>query len=74
MQAGIKKVSATGLPCENDRVAAMRCALHPEKYMTVSGLNTMAYTELSMDSDLSIEKLADRAIETTKKSVGRFPE
>lgn len=56
------------------RVAAMRCAYHPEKYMTVTGLNTMAYIELSMDSDLSLEKLADRAIETTRQSVGRYPE
>ncbi len=56
------------------RVAAMRCAYHPGKYMTVTGLNTMAYIELSMNSDLPLEELVNRAIETTKQSVGRFPE
>jgi PTS system N-acetylgalactosamine-specific IIA component len=55
------------------RVAAMRCAKNPGKYITVTGLNTMAYIELNMNSDLSIEKLADRAMETTKKSVEIFP-
>lgn len=56
------------------RTAAMLCVAHPGKYYTVAGLNTMAFLELSMESDLSIEELANRAIETTKNSVARFPE
>lgn len=58
------------------RVAAMLCANNPEKYITVSGLNTMAFIEinLSKDSDLSIEELANLAIDTTKTAVVKFPE
>jgi Phosphotransferase system, mannose/fructose-specific component IIA len=58
------------------RVAAMQCADHPGKYITVAGLNTMAFIEISMmtNSDLSIEELANLAIETTKAAVTRFPE
>lgn len=56
------------------RVAAMICVNHPGKYYLVTGLNSMAFIELNMESDLSIEELANRAIETTKTSVTRFPE
>lgn len=58
------------------RVAAMLCANNPGRYYTVAGLNTMAYLELclSKESDLSVEELANRAIETTRTSVARFPE
>ena len=58
------------------RVAAMQSADHPGKYITVAGLNTMAFIEISMltNSDLSIEQFANLAIETTKSSVTRFPE
>ena len=58
------------------RVAAMLCANNPGRYYTVAGLNTMAYLELSLskESDLSIEELANHAIETTRTSVARFPE
>jgi PTS system N-acetylgalactosamine-specific IIA component len=56
------------------RVAATICVNHPGKYYTVAGLNTMAFLELSMESDLSIEELANRAIETTKTAVAKFPE
>jgi PTS system N-acetylgalactosamine-specific IIA component len=56
------------------RVAAMLCVNKPGKYYTVAGLNSMAFVELSMESDLSIEQLSDRAIETTKSAVSRFPE
>lgn len=58
------------------RVAAMQCADNPGKYYAVAGLNTMAFLEISMktDSDLSIEELANLAIETTKAAVSRFPE
>ena len=58
------------------RVAAMQCANHPGKYFTVAGLNTMAFLEISMqtDSDLSIEELTNLAIETAKAAVARFPE
>ena len=56
------------------RVAAMFCVNKPGKYYTVAGLNTAALIELSMESDLSVEELANRAIETTKTAVARFPE
>lgn len=56
------------------RVAAMICANNPGKYYTVAGLNTMAFLELSMESDLSIEELANRAIDTAKAAVAKFPE
>ncbi len=58
------------------RVAAMQCAENPGKYYAVAGLNTMAFLEISMktESDLSIEELANLAIETTKAAVSRFPE
>ncbi|MDD4569264.1 MAG: PTS system fructose subfamily transporter subunit IIA [Tepidanaerobacteraceae bacterium] len=56
------------------RVAAMKCMANPGRYMLVTGLNTMAYVELSMPSELSLEGLAKRSVETTKDSVKRFPE
>ncbi|MBB6697885.1 PTS sugar transporter subunit IIA [Clostridium algidicarnis] len=56
------------------RVAAMACVNHPGKYYTVAGLNTMAFIELSIESDLSIEEWADRAIETSKTALVKFPE
>ncbi|MGF7059894.1 PTS sugar transporter subunit IIA [Brassicibacter mesophilus] len=56
------------------RVAATICVNHPGKYYTVAGLNTMAFLELNMENDLSIEELANRAIETTKAAVAKYPE
>lgn len=56
------------------RVAATICASNPGKYYTVAGLNSMALLELSMENDLSVEEMANRAIETTKAAVARFPE
>lgn len=56
------------------RVAAMLCIKHPGKYIAVAGLNTMALLELSIESDLSVEELANRAVETTKTAVTKFPE
>lgn len=56
------------------RVAAMLCVNHPGRYYAVAGLNPMALLELSIESDLSIEELANRAIETTRATVTRFPE
>ncbi|HHW66485.1 PTS sugar transporter subunit IIA [Defluviitalea raffinosedens] len=58
------------------RVAAELCVNKPGQYYTVAGLNTMAFIELSMieGSELSIEELANRAIETTKTAVAKFPE
>jgi len=56
------------------RVAATICVSHPGKYYTVAGLNTMAYVELTMESDLSIEELTNRAIETAKTAIARFPQ
>lgn len=56
------------------RVAAILSAGHPGKYYTVAGLNAAALLELCMECDLSIEELVNRAVETTKESVKRFPE
>lgn len=56
------------------QVAAKLCVNKPGKYYTVAGLNTMALLELSMESELSIEELANRAIETTKAAAAKFPE
>jgi PTS system N-acetylgalactosamine-specific IIA component len=55
------------------RVAAEICVNHPGKYYTVAGLNTMAFLELTMieDSDLSIEELANRVVNTSKSAVGK---
>lgn len=58
------------------RVAAEICAYNPGRYYTVSGLNTAALLELSLDQDenLSIEDLANRAVKSTKAAVAKFPE
>lgn len=56
------------------RVAALYSAEHANRAVTVSGLNAMAYMELSMNAELPVNELANRAIETTKQSVGKFPE
>ncbi|QOX64191.1 PTS sugar transporter subunit IIA [Anoxybacterium hadale] len=58
------------------RVAAMQCAEHPGRYFAVAGLNTMAFLETSMnlDSELSIEELANLSMETAKTAIARFPE
>ncbi|MBF4692080.1 PTS sugar transporter subunit IIA [Fusibacter ferrireducens] len=57
------------------RVAAELCANHPGQYYTVAGLNTMAFLELSFnEDDLSIEALANRAVESAKTAVAKFPE
>ncbi len=58
------------------RVAAEICVNHPGKYYTVAGLNTMAFLELTMieDSDLSIEELGNRVVNTSKSAVAKFPE
>ncbi len=56
------------------RISAERCIKNPEKQMVVSGINTMAYVELAMPSELTLEELASRAVETTRDSVSKFPE
>lgn len=56
------------------RVAATICAQNPRNYYVVTGINTMAFLELAMESDLPLDELADRAIETTKAGLGKFPE
>jgi PTS system N-acetylgalactosamine-specific IIA component len=56
------------------RVAAMICVNKPGKYYAVTGLNTAAYLELSMESDLSIGELANHAVETAKAAMAKFPE
>lgn len=55
------------------RLAAMRCVEHPETQVLVTGLNTMAYVELSIPAEeLSLSELADRAVSTTIESVSKF--
>lgn len=56
------------------RVAALYSAEHAGRAVTVTGLNAMAFMELSMNAELPVNQLANRAIETTKQSVGKFPE
>ncbi|HWQ77552.1 MAG TPA: hypothetical protein VN381_01990 [Anaerovoracaceae bacterium] len=58
------------------RVAALQCAENPGKYYTVAGLNTMAllYISINLESELTIEELADGAVEAAMTSVSRFPE
>jgi PTS system N-acetylgalactosamine-specific IIA component len=58
------------------RVAAELCMKHVGKYITVAGLNTMAFLELSMsvESELTVHELATQAVETTKLAVAKFPE
>jgi len=56
------------------RLAAVYSAEHADQAITVSGLNAMAFMELCMNSELPVSELANRAIETTKQSVGKFPE
>ena len=58
------------------RVAAELSVANMGRYITVAGLNTMAFLELSMsaDSELSIQELASRSVETTKTAVAIFPE
>jgi PTS system N-acetylgalactosamine-specific IIA component len=58
------------------RVAAELSFANLGRYITVAGLNTMAFLELSMseDSNLSIQELAVRSVETTKTAVAIFPE
>lgn len=55
------------------RLAAMKCIEHPETQVLVTGLNTMAYVELSIPvKDLTLMELANRAVSTTKESVSKF--
>ncbi len=58
------------------QVAAEICVHHPDSYWTVAGLNTMAFLELSLDSseEMTIREWAERAVETTKNTVAKFPE
>jgi PTS system N-acetylgalactosamine-specific IIA component len=58
------------------RVAALECAGNPGKYFTVAGLNTMAYLEVSinLNNELTIEELADFAVDIAKNAVSRYPE
>ncbi len=55
------------------RLAAMKCVEFPKTQVLVTGLNAMAYVELSIpDENLSLMELADRAVSTTKESVSKF--
>ena len=55
------------------RVAAMQCLQKPNQYIAVTGLNTMAFIELSIDCELEINEIADRALETSKQALAKFP-
>lgn len=55
------------------RLAALKCVEFPNTQILVTGLNTMAYVELSIpEENLSLLELAERAVSTTKESVSRF--
>lgn len=56
------------------RIAAVKCMQNPGKQMIVTGINTMAYVELAMPIEITLNELANRAIETTKESINKFPE
>lgn len=58
------------------RVAAMLSANHPGRYITVTGLNTMAFIEINLnkESDMTVGELADLALETARAATVKFPE
>lgn len=56
------------------RLVAVLTAQNPKRYVTVCGINTMAYLELAMDANSDYLDLAKRAIQTTKQSVSIYPE
>ena len=55
------------------RLAATMCAAAPERMITVTGLNLGAFAEVVTSLDLSVQELADLAMETAKISIGCFP-
>lgn len=56
------------------RIAAMKSAENPEKYCTVTGVNTMGFMELAMQNDMSAYELANHALEASRTAMVRFPE
>jgi len=58
------------------RAAAEICIDHPGKYYAAAGLNVMALLEMDLDegSECTMEAYVNRAIETTKTTVAKFPE
>lgn len=56
------------------RLAAIHSSTHPGRSFTVTGLNTMAYLELTMSNDLNVVEMIDHVIETAKKAIVKYPE
>ncbi|MCE5234996.1 MAG: hypothetical protein ABFC62_02170 [Clostridiaceae bacterium] len=55
------------------REAAALCLLH-EGWVTVAGLNTAAYAEMTFNLDLCPLELAEMAMETAKQAIMVFPQ
>lgn len=82
-----KKLSEATELCGEDRIlfacdltggspfkqCAVICAEKPG-HVTVAGLNMAAYAEMVYNLDLSVDELADMAVEATHMSILRFPE
>lgn len=56
------------------RTAAMKCAKNPDKYVTVTGVNTMGFMEMAMNGELPVSELADQVLKVCGESMVRFPE
>lgn len=55
------------------RVAAMKCVMNPSRYSLITGLNTMAFVELSMyDQNLSLDDLTDHVMTIAKDAIIKF--
>lgn len=57
------------------QIAAIKTADNLEKYHTVSGLNAMAFMEMSMGTEgMTLQEIAGQAVKTAKEAVIQFPE
>ena len=54
------------------RTAAERCLQHPG-WAVVAGINTSAYSEISFNLELSVQELAEMAVETARDTIMMFP-
>jgi len=54
------------------REAATLCTEHPG-WVTVAGLNTAAYTEMTFNLELDPQELGELAMDTAKQSIMMFP-
>ena len=54
------------------RTAAERCLQHPD-WAVVAGINTSAYSEISLNLELSTQELAEMACEVARDTILMFP-